>query len=275
MHVCRSVAGFVCVVASVALAGCFQSSTLVKLNPNGSGTIEQTMTMNAQTLAQLSAFSAMGNANKDKNAKSGSPDLTDPFSEAEAKAQAAKMGPGVTFVSSQKIQNGQYTGRKAVYAFQDIRKLALNEVNAPESGSSGMTTKSDDPPMTFTFKQLPNGDGLLTIDNASAKNGSGLPGSGGDASDPQAMQMMKTFLQGMKIDIAVQVGRVVKTNIPYVQGGTVTLLNMDFDKLLADPAAFDRIQKAKTPAETRAALKNVQGLEVNLDPQLSLEFSGR
>lgn len=273
MRACRSVAGFVCVVASVALAGCFQSSTLVKLNPDGSGTIEQTMTMNAQTLAQLSAFSQMSDANKDKTAKSGS-DLNDPFSEADAKAEAAKMGPGVTYVSSQKIQNGQYTGRKAVYAFKDIRKLALNEVNAPEGGSSGMSAKSDDP-MTFTFKQLPNGDGLLTIDNASAKNGSGLPGAGGDASNPQAMQMMKTFLQGMKIDVAVQVGRVVKTNIPYVQGGTVTLLNMDFDKLLADPTAFDRIQNAKTPEETRAAMKNVQGLQVNLDPQLTLEFSGR
>lgn len=275
MRACRSVAGFVCVVASVALAGCFQSSTLVKLNPDGSGTIEQTMTMNAQTLAQLSAFSSMAEANKDKNAKSEGTDLKDPFSEADAKAEAAKMGEGVTFVSSQKIQNGQYSGRKAVYAFKDIRKLALNEVNAPDTGSSGMSTKSDDKPMTFTFKQLPNGDGLLTIDNASAKNGSGLPGAGSDASNPQAMAMMKSFLQGMKIDIAVQVGRVVKTNIPYVQGGTVTLLNMDFDKLLADPTAFDRIQKAKTPEETRAAMKNVQGLQVNLDPQLTLEFSGR
>lgn len=275
MRVCRTVAGFVCVVASAALAGCFQSSTLVKLNPDGSGTIEQTMTMNAQTLAQLSAFSSMADANKDKNGKSASKDLTDPFSEADARAEAAKMGEGVTFVSSQKIENGQFTGRKAVYAFKDVRKLAINEVNAPDSGSTGMTTKTDDPPMRFTFKQLPNGNGLLTIDNASAKNGSGLPGAGGDASNPQAMQMMKTFLQGMKIDIALQVGRVVRTNIPYVQGGTVTLLNMDFDKLLADPAAFDRIQQAKTPEETRAAMKNVQGLQVNLDPQLTLEFSGR
>lgn len=274
MRVCRSVAGFVCVVVSVAAAGCFQSSTLVKLNPDGSGTIEQTLTMNAQTLAQLSSLQAMGNS-KDGTSAKASP--TEPFSEADAKAEAAKMGEGVTFVSSQKIQNGQFSGRKAVYAFKDVRKLALEEVNAPASGTSGMTTKSDDPPMTFTFKQLPNGDGLLTIDNAAAKNGSGLPGGSGDSdsNNPQAMQMMKMFLQGLKIDVAVQVGRIVKTNIPYVKGGTATLLSMDFDQLLADPAAFDRIQKAKTPDETRAALKTVKGIEVNLDPQLTLEFSSR
>jgi hypothetical protein len=261
------------VIASAALAGCFQSSTLVKLNPDGSGTIEESLTMNAQTLTQLSALSSMND--KDKNAKSGTTDLSDPFSEADAKAEAAKMGEGVTFVSSEKIQNGQYTGRKAVYAFKDVRKLALNEVNTPNTGSSGLSTKSDSAPMTFTFKQLPNGDGLLTIDNASAKNGSGLPGTGGDSDNPQAMQMMKMFLQGMKIDLALQVGRVVRTNVPYVQGGKVTLLIMDFDQLLADPAAFDRIQKAKTPEDTRAALKGVKGLQVNLDPQLTIEFASR
>lgn len=274
MRVCRSVGGCVCVVVSLALAGCFQSSTLVKLNPDGSGTVEQTLTMNAQTLAQLSSLQAMGNSKDGASAKAES---TEPFSEADAKAQAAKMGEGVTFVSSQKIQNGQFSGRKAIYAFKDVRKLALEEVNAPASGTSGMTTKSDDPPMTFTFKQLPNGDGLLTIDNAAARKGSGLPGGSGDgdANNPQAMQMMKMFLQGLKVDVAVQVGRIVKTNIPYVQGSTATLLSMDFDQLLADPTAFDRIQKAKTPDETRAALKTVKGIEVNLDPQLTLEFSSR
>ena len=274
MRVTRSIAGFVCVVASAALAGCFQATTLVKLNPDGSGTIEQTLTMNAQTLAQLSALSAMGNQSKD--GKSGGTDLSDPFSEANARAEAAKMGPGVTFVSSQKVQDGQFTGRKAVYAFADIRKLRLNEVNAPDSSSTGLSAKSDDPPMSFTFQQLGNGDGLLTINNASATHGSGLPGTGGsDANNPQAMQMMKMFLQGMKIDIAVQVGRVVRTNVPYVHGGTVTLLNIDFDQLLADPAGFDSLQKAKTPAETRAALKNVKGVEASLDPQLTIEFAGR
>lgn len=274
MRLTRSIAGFVCLVAAAALAGCFQSTTLVKLNPDGSGTIEQTMTMNAQTLAQLSALSAMGNQSKD--GKSSGTDLSDPFSEAEAKAEAGKMGPGVTFVSSQKVQDGQFTGRKAVYAFTDIRKLALNEVNAPSSPSAGMTTKTDDSPMKFTFKQLPNGDGLLTIDNASATRGSGLPGVGGsDANNPQAMQMMKMFLQGMKIDIAVQVGRVVQTNIPYVHGGTVTLLNIDFDQLLADPGALDTLQKAKTPAETTVALKNVKGIQATLEPELTIEFAGR
>jgi len=49
-----------CAVAAAAVSGCIQSSTLIKMKPDGSGTIEQTMTMNADAVAQFSALAAMG-----------------------------------------------------------------------------------------------------------------------------------------------------------------------------------------------------------------------
>src|SRR5262249_50726183 len=89
----------IAVLAAVTLfaGGCFQSTMLVRIKGDGSGTVETTMLMNRQALAQLRAFAALGN-NKDL------PPPPDPFSEEEARKQAAAMGPGVRLVSATPIE---------------------------------------------------------------------------------------------------------------------------------------------------------------------------
>lgn len=268
-------------IAAAAVSGCIQSSTVIKMKPDGSGNIEQTITMSAEAIAQLSALSAMSE-DKDKKPKGSFDDL---FSDKDARAAAAKMGQGVTFVSSEKIDTPDRKGLKAVYAFTDIRKLSLEEMHAP-GGASGdaaaMGAPSKNPPMTFQFTQLPGGNGLLTIlqpgvDKALKETpATGKPDTTVDPKmAEQGIDMMKTFMKGLKIDIAVQVPRVVKTNSPYVDGGTVTLLSMDFDKVLADPAMLQRMNGAKTLADAKALLKDVKGIKVNLEPQVTIEFAGR
>lgn len=279
MRVFRTVQVVLCAVAVAALSGCIQSSTLIKMKPDGSGTIEQTMTMNADAIAQFSALAAMSD---DKN-KSHSGSIDDLFSDKDARAAAAKMGQGVTFVSSQKIDTPDHKGLKAVYAFTDIRKISVEEMASPSSvsdaGGAGPSPK--DPPMTFRFDQLPGGHALLTVlQSGLAKPGNGAPASKPDASvDPkmaeQGFAMMKAFMKGLKIEIAVQVPHIIKTSSQYVDGGTVTLLSMDFDKVLADPVMADRLNKASTLSDTKALLKDFPGVKVNLDPQVTIEFAGR
>lgn len=272
-----------CALAAAVLSGCIQSSTLIKMKPDGSGTIEQTMTMSAEAISQLTALSAMSD-DKDKDKKKAG-GLDDLFSDADARTAASKLGEGVTFVSSQKIDTAERKGMKAVYAFTDIRKLKVDEVSMPgggaASGAGSMAPK--DPPMTFSFQQLPSGNGLLTInqpgiEKAMTEAGS-KPKPAANQPDPKmaaaGLEMAKQFLKGLKIDIAVQVPRVVKTNSSYVSGGTVTLLSMDFDQVLANPALMDRMNNAKTLADTKALLKDVKGFKVNLEPSLSIEFAGR
>jgi hypothetical protein len=266
----RCAAAIICTVAPL-LAACFQSSTLVKLNPDGSGTLEQTTTMTAQALQQLQSLASIG----DKDKKSQNP--VDPFSVDEAKKQAARMGAGVTFVSAQKIDTPERKGMRAVYAFSDVRKLAVSEMNAPGGADMGQKPQQ---PVTMTFTQLPNGHAVLTLKNdADVAKNLKMPGTGDagqpavGADNPQAAEMMKQMLGGMKIDFAIQVGHIVKTNIPYVNGGTVTVLSMDFDQMLANPAGFEKLQRAKTPAETKAALQGVKGIKLSLDPELTVEFT--
>jgi len=268
-------------VAAAAVSGCIQSSTIIKMKLDGSGTIEETMTMSAEAVAQISALAAMGD-DKDKKGSKGS--LDDLFSDTQARAAAAKMGQGVTFVSSEKIDTPDRKGLKAIYAFTDIRKISLEELNAPnmggDSGGLSVSSKPKDPPITFQFTQLPGGNGLLTILQPGVEKAlTETPSSSIPDVDPKMAQhgieMMKTFMKGLKIDVAVQVPRVIKTNSAYVDGGTVTLLSMDFDKVLADPKMLERMNNAKTLADSKALLKDFHGIKVNLEPQLTIQFAGR
>jgi hypothetical protein len=271
-------------LAAAAVSGCIQSSTLIKVKPDGSGTIDETITMTAEAAAQLSALAAMSN---DKDKQAGKSGLDDLFSDKQARDAVTKMGQGVTFVSSEKIDTPDRKGLKAIYAFTDVRKLSLEEMHAPNAGGDaagvpGAGAQQKDPPMTFDFKQLPGGNSLLTIlqpgvDKAMKTPDETAPAKA--AADPkmaeQGIEMMKAFMKGLKIDVAIQVPRVVKTNSPYADGGTVTLLSMDFDKVLADPAVLERLNGATTLAETKAALKDFKGIKINFEPQVTIEFAGR
>jgi hypothetical protein len=248
------------------------------MKPDGSGTIEQTMTMNADAVAQFTALAAMGD---DKSKTKGS--IDDLFSEKDARAAADKMGQGVTFVSSQKIDTPDHKGIKAIYAFTDIRKISIEEMNSPSNvpATGGAAQAPKDPPMKFDFKELAGGHSLLTIlqpgvDKAmNAAPASKPTGSVDPKMADQGLAMMKTFMKGLKIDVAVQVPHVVKTSSQYVNGQTVTLLSMDFDTILADPAMAERLNNAITLADTKALLKDFKGVKINLDPQVTIEFTGK
>ena len=64
-------------------------------------------------------------------------------------------------------------------------------------------------------------------------------------------------------------GRIIKTNAPYVEGSRVTLMQIDFDKLLADDSALTKLQGAKDIKSLAA----VPGLKVVTEPTVTIEFS--
>ena len=57
------------------------------------------------------------------------------------------------------------------------------------------------------------------------------------------MMMMQQMFKDMKISLAVEVaGRIVETNAEYRDGSRVTLMEMDFNKVLAEPGEVQSAQ---------------------------------
>jgi hypothetical protein len=250
MRLRRFAAALFCVAAPL-LAGCLQTSTLVKLNPDGSGTIELTTTVST------------------KPSDVYSPDDPDPFTVAGVRAEAVDFGRGVTFVSAAKLDTPDRKGIRAVYAFKDIRTVSLALMNTP--ADLEFWDKSNNL-VTFAFTRLPNGDARLTIENPMAATPDETPEpAAGTKPTPDGDYEKYVFamIAGSKIDFAIQVGHVLETNIPYVDGGRLTLLSIDFDQVLANPASVEKFQNAYWIPK---ALQDVKGIKLSVDPKLTIEF---
>jgi hypothetical protein len=254
-----------CLALALASAGCIRSTTAIDLHPDGSGTIVQETAVSAQALAMLKGMAA-GNQTGDAP--------TELFSEEQARKTAAAMG--VTFVSGEPIKTADLDGYRAKFSFDDISKVKVSM----EQGASGIAGgDSKQPPFSFSFDRGPSSS-LLTIQMPEQMPGGkalpGLPGAGAGASDAdkaqaaQAMAMMKMMMRGLFVDVALNVdGRILKSNATHVEGSRVTLLQIDFDKLLADDTAFQRLQSATDVK----SLENIPGLKIVSDPKLTIEFA--
>ena len=256
---------------AVFLSGCINSSTLVKVKPDGSGTIEQTMLVNAQALKGL--MSGMGGGGQMK--ESGGV-----LSDAEFKKTAERMG--VKPVSLTPLKDGGFEGAKAIYAFDDITKVRVDQdpQMGAASGAMGGGSSSKESPIRFTFAKQ-GGSSVLTImfdekkaADATTEMQSKAPSI--ESIDPQMMQMIKTMFQGFKVAVDLEVeGKIVKTNADYVNGSRVTLLEIEMAGLFEDEAKLKALQSKIGPgatiSEIKPYLKDVKGVKIN-HPTVTIEY---
>jgi hypothetical protein len=260
------------VSAALGAVGCFQSTTLITVKADGSGTIEQSMVMTGQALAQLRTLAALGG----KDAKP--PDI---FGEEQARKAAAAIGTGVTVVSSTPIHTADGEGATYVLAFEDINALHIDQ-SPPARGG----VRSDAPPaepapqIRFALTPQPDGNALLRVTFPpfkmpdAAKLAGIRPPQSRSRPTPEQMAMIRQMFAGAHIGIAIEpVGTLVKTSSPYVDGAKVTLLDVDLDRLLSDSTATSRMNEAKTMEDVKAAIKDVPGLKVHVDPEITIEFT--
>ncbi|HEY7057584.1 MAG TPA: hypothetical protein VH458_13710 [Vicinamibacterales bacterium] len=252
---------------ALACTGCFRATTLVTVRPDGSGTIDQEMGMKPETLAMLKGFASANGAEGSKSL------TTDMFTEQQAREMATKMG--VRFVSGEPVKTDEMEGYRARYAFDDITKLnvQMNEQAAQMAEASGSADKTEArSPVGFQFSRGAS-TSTLTIRMPEQTPSTPLTGGRGDQSqDPmqnaQALAMVKTMMAGLYVDMSLAVeGRIVKTNAPTPSANRITLLQMDFDKLLQDPTALQKLQQSKSIT----SLQGVAGLTVAPTP-LTIEF---
>jgi hypothetical protein len=254
--------------AVLGSGGCFQMGTVIHVRGDGSGTIDQRLVFSQAALSQLKQFAMLGGGK-----------AFDPVSEEQARADAAKLGPGVTFVSSTAVNDDSGQGRASVYAFTDINQLRVNQQPSAPGGVSirAEGLDSNGPAITFKLTHLPDGNAVMTI----AVPQPNLPGGGTSAQtgtsnmpSPEQISMLKDMLSGARVTIVVEpAGTLVKTSSPFVDGQRVTLLDVNLDQVLKDETLLPRMQAAKTADDMKAILKDAPGLKINLEREITIEFT--
>jgi hypothetical protein len=269
MRVIRTLA---VLIAIVTLTACLNSTTIVKVKPDGSGTVEQTTLVNTAALKGM-----MGNA-------PGKQPSGPVINRDDLERTAERMGKGVTLVSAEpfKGENG-FEGTKAIFAFEDINQIQISQDPNMSGGTADRNTTepSADDPVKFRFTRGATSS-LLTInyiDRPPSKDATPDRAAGGDMPDlsnPMVMNMIKTMFRGFKINIGLEVvGSIVKTNAEYVSGPRITLLEMDVESLLADEAKLKALQGKLGPdvslSEIKPLLKDIKGIKID-GPSISVEF---
>ena len=255
-------------LGALTTSACFQMTTVLKVNADGSGTINHRMVYAKAALAQLKSFAALGGGRTGAAA--------DPLSEQQARDTTASIGPGVSYVSSELVTTPLGQGRDAIYAFTDVTQLRISTQPAAPGGINlkvgGISTQpSASESITFTVTRETNGNATLHIHvpEPNYLDFFGSPNAAGQ------IGMIKTMLAGARVQLAAEPnGALVRTSSPFVEAQRVTLLDIDLDTVLADETLLPRIQAvAANPAEAKAVLLAAKGLKINLDPEITIEFT--
>ena len=101
------------------------------------------------------------------------------------------------------------------------------------------------------------------------------PEDSGEASSDMDPEMMKAFYEGMSISLYLDIdGEIVSTNATTVEGSRISLLEIDFDKILANPEVFEKLMtnEMETIEQMKSVVSAVPGLAMELNDTVSVVF---
>jgi hypothetical protein len=251
--------------AALASGACFQMTTILKVGGDGSGTLTHRMVYSNQALSQLRQFAMLAGRGGSGGAS------FDPLSEQQAREMAAAIGPNVTFVSSAPVNEPNGQGRESVYSFTDVSTLRIStQPAAPSNLPINAQALGASESITFSLTREDNGNAVLHI---FVPEPNFLDALGSPAAQQQ-IAMVKAMLAGARVLLVAEpIGTVARTSSPYVDGQRVTLLEIDLDQVLKDDTLLPRLAAAKTADEAKAIVQGAQGLKINLDRDITIEFT--
>ena len=210
--------------AFLFLVGCVEDLTVLRLKPDGSGTIVVTRRMKSWVLEAL-------RQNKVEN---------DDFTEKKARDRAGTFGEA-EFVSAEKANVPDWEGQTATYSFKDVRKLKFENDDA-----------------TFDLKKLPNGNQELTV---TSRFKPVRPESDGKPI-VVSEDLSRTLLAGLKVRLQIEVeGTVTKCSSPWAAGPVLTVLDVDLDQLQEEEARLKK-KAAQEPATLEEAKETIDALRL-------------
>lgn len=244
--------------AALVLSSCFEFETEITVKKDGSGTIVEETIFGAQVVEMLEMAAAQGGG-------AGQNPLADLKDEEKAKKKAAAYGEGVSLVKIEEVKKNGGKGVRVTYKFTDINKVSFNPSGAlAEMGDMGgpgaaVVEKAKDENAKFKFA-----DGKLTIilpEGEAADDIAEDAGGDIDPNDPQTAMMME-MMKGMKMSAKITADPgIAETNATHREGNTITLFEMEFDKILKNPEGMKALQKIdmKDRAKAAEALAKVEG----------------
>jgi hypothetical protein len=264
---------FLFIFIAVFFSGCLEVNTTIHLNKDGSGTLEESVLMSSQVIQMISAFtSSFDSVSADTN-------KFNLFDEDKLIADTAKYGSGIKYISGKAVKENGKQGYNAIYSFEDINKLRINQNPNSKIDMEGVEFEEDSSKEFLKFKFIPGSPSLLTIKTPLSKNKdiSGEDVSNQDtlSSDFQGMDEFLNLMKDMRISLKLDInGNITETNATYVNGSEITLFDMDFHDLFANPEKLKMFKKQnpKDIEEVKKIMKDIPGIKVEMNNEVNVRF---
>ena len=266
--------------------GCIETHMLITVEKDGSGTVQERVVMNNMVVGMMQGMAkSMGG----EDAETGTSDEL--FSREDVLEQAAEMGEGVELVSFEEIEEAGGTGYVAVFSFDDINTLRVKQ-DPGESMPTMPGEAEEEEPMEedesehifFAFE--PGSPARLTITPPEMEEQEDeeeieleVEEEEGDAENQVQLggfEQMAQFMRGMHISMVVHVrGSIVETNAQYAEDSKITIMDIDFDKVIDNPEKLKELEAAeeKGPAATMDILRDIPGMKLDLSEDIFVTFN--
>jgi len=254
------------------IAGCLQVETTVKVETDGSGTINEKVLFSTTFVNMMKDFAQ---AFQD----SASTEEFSMFSEEEIIADAQNYGKNVEYVTHELINTDNWEGYQVVYSFDDITRIRISPDPDSKVDIEGDAAENGEEEEYYFFKFVKGDTPQLLIDRPEIELSGETESGDSEASEQSNEEGEDEFLkvmEGMKIDISVEVdGEIVSTNATYVQGSKVTLFQMDFSEMMKNKEGFEEFKKnePKNIEEMKKFLEKLLGLKIEVEKPITIKFN--
>lgn len=306
----KSIALTLITVFTLLLSSCIESSSIVKVNKDGSAILHVRNYTNSDAGGGLGGLGSLfgGEATEDSAAVE-EPAVELPSKE-ELEAQAKEMGEGVTLKEVKESKNAKgWPGYEVIYEIADINtfKLSLDLDELSESGLGGDLSElsggaeetdagaekeapAEKSYVEFRFKN--DGASELTVlvpefegekkagedDLKENEEEGGASDPFGDAAGGEAlgmMSMMAPMFQGARMGVFIQVdGEIKESNALHKNKNIITLMKMDMGKLFTNPENMSKMEKMNESSreEIQKLADEIDGMDVDSQEEITIKF---
>jgi hypothetical protein len=259
--------------SACAFSSCFQHEVTVHVKPDGSGTIVEETRLGPQMLQMMEQMAAGfgGNAAEADPTK-------DMLSEDKAKERAKKLGDGVRFLKMEPVAANGSKGARATFSFDDITKINLSTSEGSKAIQMPGAPPQEGPkeaPIRFEFNNRELTVHMPQPDKDAAAEKPDAPGEEPDMNNPEAKAMMKQMFGDMKMSIVIKADSgIASTDASHRDGDTVTLMEMNFGKLIENEDNLKKLatMDQKDPQKAMESLKGIDGIRFEAKPSITIKL---
>ncbi|MHB8108921.1 MAG: hypothetical protein ACYDHW_02685 [Syntrophorhabdaceae bacterium] len=254
------------------ICGCIQDNVVIKLNPDGSGTIVETIMSNM--------FKDMMQKECGKDCPSEDDIAAELAKETMrlAKDNAGEFGKNVRLVSVKPARTNKAAGSTAVYSFDDINKISINKDPLTRTSGYFRDRGRDDNNINFSFKKGTPAQLKITMFPEEWLNRQ----MGPDKEDPEDKDDFenmdaetKELIRSGRVQVAIEInGDILKSNASYQADKKITLIDVSFENVPENDSMLNKLQKKppRSIKEYKEAIKGAKDFKLELTCPVIIEF---